>query len=147
MASRIYAFVEYDDSAIFNPAANGREPFSVVPEAIDFTNYTRLFGGKDYRFFGAISGIRNGTQEQPLYPLRGLPPNISSEAQGGLDQYFDEKDSGLGWLTLPEIEAALGHMGYLREDMSLAVNVVLEVMGYLETKLGAGRVRLVFGIH
>ncbi|MEW6735969.1 MAG: hypothetical protein AB1489_32040 [Acidobacteriota bacterium] len=143
MGSSIDAFIEYDRTLWFNPSAIDVPPFSTIPEAIDLTGFTLFRSGKDYLFFAAISGIRNQTNKEPLYPLRGLPSPISSE----VEKFFDPDYPGQGWLTLSEIEAALTHLGFTRDDLSLETNVVLEMMSYLERQLGQNRVRLVFDIE
>lgn len=146
MGTSIDAFIEYDRTLWFEPNAIA-PPFSTVPDAIDLTSFPLFRSGKDYHFLGAISGIRNQTNKKPLYPLRGLPSPISSEAAKGIDSSFDPDYPGLGWLTLQEIEAAITYMGFSRKDLSLETNLVLEMMGYLQIQLGPNRVRLVFGIE
>jgi hypothetical protein len=145
MGSSIDAYVEYDTTLVYEPGAGETPPFSKVPEAMDLTHFLPFREGKDYPFFGAISGIRNATSLPPLYPLRGLPSPLSAEAAGTLETIYDP--CSLGWLTLREIEAALTHMGLRREDLSLETNLVLYIMRYLEKQLGQDRVRLVFGIE
>ncbi len=146
MGTSIDAYIEYDRTLWFDANAVAIAPFSSVPEAIDLTGFTLFRSGKDYRFIGALSGIRNQTTQEPLYGMRGLPSPISSEAAHGLDQFFDPGYPGLGWLTLREIEMALAHMGFTHEDLSLETNTILEMMAYLERQLGQDRVRLVFGV-
>jgi hypothetical protein len=147
MGTSIEAYIEYDKTLLYDPTAGNVEPFSLVPEAIDLTTFTLFRSGKDYRFIGAISGIRNQTNKEPLYSLRGLPSPISSEAARGLNELFDPSFSGLGWLFLSEIEEAISHIGFTRHDLSLETNVVLEMMYYLKKELGLNRVRMVFGIE
>jgi hypothetical protein len=144
MGSSIEAYIEYDRTLWDKPNATDIAPFSRVPEAIDLTGFTLFRSGKDYHFFAAISGIRNQTDTQHLYPLRGLPSPCSAEAERGLEQLYGPDD--LSWLTLGEIEEALAHMGWGAEDLSLETNTVLATMAYLEGQLGKDRVRLVFGI-
>ena len=147
MGNSIEAFIEYDRTLWFNPSAGDVPPFSTVPEAIDLTGYTLFRSGKDYNFFAAISGIRSQTGREPLYRPRGLPSPISSEAGRGFAEIFSPDYPGQGWLTLGEIESAVRHMGFTRDGLSLETNVVLEMMSYLERRLGQNRVRLVFGIE
>ena len=89
----------------------------------------------------------NQTNKEPLYGLRGLPTPTSTEAARRFNELFNPDYPGQGWLTPGEIEAAVAHLGYKREDLSLETNVVLEMMSYLERQVGPNRVRLVFGIE
>ena len=50
----------------------------------------------------------------------------------------------VGWLTLPEIEAALAHMSIRREELSFGVQVAMGIMELLQHRLGPDRVRFVF---
>ena len=147
MGTSIEAYVEYDRTLWFDAGAVDIAPFSAVPDAIDLTRFTLFRSGKDYRFLGAISGIRNQTNHEPLYRLRGLPSPMSSEASCGLAKLFDPDYSGLGWLTLCEIERAVSHMGFVHDELSLETNAILQMMTYLERQLGPDRVRLVFGVE
>ena len=126
------------------------DPFiRYTDQVIDLTRYVDLRSGKDYRFIGAISGLRNRTEIEPLFPLRGLPEFVNAQIRGELCLEENESpDEGryVGWLYLEEVEAAISHQGFTKEDLSLAVNVLLEIMSYLEKKIGKKRVRLVFEI-
>jgi hypothetical protein len=145
MGASIHILVEYDDAHLYEVGPLEREPFSTPPSAIDFFNYTRLRSGKDTRFFAALGWTTEATRREALFSFRGLPPNLSPEAESHFDQFFDPSSYGLGWLTREEVKAAIEHQGYTRDDLSLAVNVVLEAIDFLGQQLGPGRVRLVFG--
>jgi len=140
MAARIYALIEYDDS-------NAPEAFSgPTDRVIDFTEYVALWGGKDYDFFAAISGMRNRFGIPPLFPPRGLPFGVNDQVRKGILSFFSEDYPGIGWLTLDQIDSALSHMGIKRENLSLEVNVVLGCMQVLVNAIGNQRVRLVFAV-
>lgn len=141
MGTSIDAYIEYDR------INNGKHPFSSVPEAIDLRGFTLFRSGKDYSFIAAISGIRNKTNKEPLYKLRGLPFIISSEAKQGLLEFYDPNYPCFSWLTLTEIDKSLAHFGWERKNLNLETNVVLQLMSFLEDELGINRVRLVFGIE
>ena len=145
MGTSIHILVEYDDDHLYGVVPLEREPFLAPPSAIDFCDYTRLRTGKDTRFFAALGWTTEASRREGLFSFRGLPPNLSPEAERHFDQYFDPSTYGLGWLTAEEVKAAIEHQGYTRDDLSLAVNVVLEAIDFLGQQLGPGRVRLVFG--
>ena len=145
MGTGIHIVVEYDDAHLNEVAGIEREPFATCPSAIDFSNYTRLRTGKDTRFFAALGWTTEASRREALFSFRGLPPNLNPEAEQHFDQFFDPSTYGLGWLTSEEVKAAIEHQGYTRDDLSLAVNVVLGAMDFLGQHLGPGRVRLVFG--
>lgn len=147
MGTSIDAYIEYDRTIYFEPKDSDKLPFSSSVEAIDLRGFTLFRSGKDYSFISAISGFRNKTDKQPLYQLRGLPSIMSSEAEKGLLEFYDPNYFGLGWLTLSEINQSLAHFGLERKDLSLETNVVLQLMSFLDLKLGVDRVRLVFGIE
>lgn len=146
MGTRIFALIEYDDSILYDYGGNPPEPF-LGSSTIDLTRYDRLWGGKDYQFFAAIAGVRTESNKTPLITPRGLPPNPNPRTLFYLEEFFDlTEPCRLGWLTLAEIQAALHHMELDQTNLSLAVNVVLEIMKFLEKQLGPERVRLVFVI-
>ncbi len=147
MGTTIHAIIEYERSRLYK-TDNLLPPFSGSTDSvIDLSDFTDLSHGKDYRFFGAISGIRNETGIEPLFPLRGRAPNINTQTFRSLDKYFDPDGPDVGWLYLREINEALPHQGWTRDDLSLAVNLVLNMMEFLESKLGNDTTRLVFGIE
>lgn len=137
--------VEYDDSHLYYPGED-QPPFATVPNAILFTDYTSLRWGKDTRFLAALGWTSADSRREALFPFRGLPTGLSSEANRYFDSLYDPASFGLGWLRATEVDAALVHQGWARADLSLAVNVVLTAMDYLTEQLGDRRVRLVFGI-
>lgn len=146
MGASIHAFIEYDHTLLFYPD-NTAPPFTTVPEVIDLTSFTLFRSGKDYRFFAAISGMRNHSEKAPLYALRGLPSPINWQTAQGLDELYGPDYPVQSWLTFTEIKTALAHMGLTADDLSLETNVVLEMMWYLTKQLGTDRVRLVFAIE
>src|SRR5580765_1763293 len=103
------AFIEYDMAAYdskFGASANHPPPFSEksgTPFSIscDGSIYT---GSKDYLFFAAIAGVRNETGIPPLLPPRGLPRNLSREAEARVQSMGMIGDFCDGWLTLTEID-------------------------------------------
>lgn len=133
----IWAFIEYRISS------DGR---SRSARAVDLTHIASFVGGKDYKFIAAISGCRNESPVGPLYPMRGMPPNASATTKAFIERHFEEPYTDVGWLFLREILAALDHMGVARTDLSLLTNMVLAMMAFFETELGADGCRLVFGI-
>src|SRR5262245_18812885 len=139
MSMNIFALIEYDESLLY--AATPDPPFSTAVEEIDLTRFPGLYAGKDYAFFAAISGFCNDKALPPLYALRGLPLNVSPGARRCIEKYFDPHYPVIGWLTWGEINAALAHMGVAQEELSLEVNLVLQMMAYLEKQLGKDRVR------
>lgn len=145
MGVGIEAFIEFDDSSERNE--DSMEPFSAPDHGvIPLTEYTALAMGKDYDFIGAISGVR-APRGEPLFPTRGLPRHLSPQVDEAIRGLFDPETEKVGWLTLREIHSALEHMGIAYDQLSLAVQVVLRMMQFFETKLGEGRVRLVFGVE
>ena len=142
MGATLYAVVEYDDSGLYDPEAARQPPFSTKADGIDLTGFDRLGWGKDYSFFAAISGLRNQSGIEPLYAPRGLPPHASIEVKE--HDLIDPDSPATGWLTLGEIEAALAHMGIAHDELSLAVQLVLNMLSFLEQRLGKEHARLVF---
>jgi hypothetical protein len=141
MGATIYAFIEYDDAPEYYPAGSIPDPFVQETDTlIDLTSNVGLSHAKDYRFMGAIGGPRNPDGVDPLIRPRGLPPHVNRK----IAKKFGGDDGVVGWLTLPEIEAALTHARLSREELSYGLQVTLGIMGLLKDRLGADRVRLVF---
>jgi hypothetical protein len=153
MGTEIRAFIEYD---LTTEGAQERHPglltklppaFSEASQEIySVTEAGGIYtGSKDYRFFGAIAGVRNETGITPLFPPRGVPPNPSPE----LRRYFNSKCELGGyadsWLSLSEINAALDHQSVDRKLLSFETHTILAIMDNLAGRLGDDRVRLVFG--
>lgn len=136
MGTGIHVFIEYDDCL-------EQRPFDVSYEVICYDDYYELYGGKDYCFFAAIAGIRNYSDKEPLFEMRGLPADVSDQVKEYMDDMFDP-DEAKSWLYLSEIKLTLEHMGYSIEGLSLAVQVVLNTMEFLVSKIGDERVRLIF---
>ncbi len=141
MGADILAYLHIDDNS-----GSEQQPFTSAPSTWDLSGDVGLFGCKDYKFFAAISGIRNDSNCEPLIKPRGLPP--TENQFDPINKLRDElDDSEVGWLTLSEIEAALEHMSVDRKLLSLHVSRVLECMSTLESLLGVDHVRLVFAVH
>jgi hypothetical protein len=141
MGATLYAFIEYDDSPEYYPAGSVPEPFSQETDrVIDLTMNVGLSHAKDYRFMGAIGGPRNPDGVVPLTRPKGLPSNVNWR----IAEAFDGEDPMVGWLTLPEIEAAMTHARLDREELSHGLLVTLDIIRLLQDRLGADRVRLVF---
>jgi hypothetical protein len=146
MGTSLHVVVEYDDALLYNPELAEQPAFASIPEVISYFDYVRLRSGKDSRFFAVLGWVTRETKRDALFALRGLPENISQEAAQLFDQYYAPDSYGLGWLTHEEVGLAIEHMGFGRNDLSLAVNVVLETMDCLARRLRSNRVRLVFGL-
>ena len=140
MGADITAFLQIDDNT-----ASDEPPFSNDSSTWDLSGDLGLCGCKGYRFFAAISGVRNSSNIEPLFTLRGLPRTYEHDPLLQLREQLDE--SAVSWLTLSEIDAALDHMSTDRELISSHVARVLLCMATLESQLGADRVRLVFSIQ
>lgn len=141
MGATIYAYIEYDDAPEYFPPGTVPAPFAEATDCvIDLTTNIGLSHAKDYRFMGAIGGPRNPDGVEPLVRPRGLPPEVNWR----IAKDFDENDPMVGWLTLPEIEAALVHARLGWEELSHGVQVALGIMRLLQDRLGSDRVRLVF---
>ena len=144
MGTEMTAFIEYDsisDAGWNAPpfSESSGDPYSLTVEGGIYT------GSKDYKFFGAIAGVRNETGIPALFPPRGLPMNLSPElrrAVGSENKLGDHNDS---WLTLGEINAALDHQGVDRDLLGFATHTIIAIMQNLVARLGDDRVRLVFG--
>lgn len=139
MGVSIDAFIEWD------PCTEG-EPF-LVPngQVLSLVDYADLRGGKDNAFIGSLCGVR--APRDPLFPCRGLPPNVSTQLAETIEELYDVSTQKVGWLTLGEVRLAMAHQGVVDSDLSLAARWVLHLMLGLETRLGPGRVRLVFGVE
>ena len=141
MGSIIYAFIEYDDAPEYYPADSVPAPFAQASDrVIDLTTNVGLSHAKDYLFMGTLGGPRNPKGLDPLIRPRGLPPNVNWRIASA----FDPQDPLVGWLTLPEIEAALAHMQVQREALSFGVQVTLGILQLLGDRVGPERVRFVF---
>ncbi len=141
MGTDIQGFLEYDDPNC------AREPFiRKTGRVIPLNEYVELRGGKDYRFFAAISGFRSRDGESPLFQLRGLPSPVSDQVYEGLFSYHPTEQ--ISWLSASEIHLALAHLDIRREELSVAALLVIGLMDYLSGRLGSPeRVRFVFGIE
>ncbi len=140
MGSGIDGFLEYDDRTL-------EKPFSVkTGRVIPLDRYVDLRGGKDYRFFAAISGFRSNEGESPLFRPRGLPTPMSDQIYEEL--FFSYSSEQISWLNASEIHLALAHLNIRREELSVAALLVIGLMDYLSGRLGSPeRVRFVFGIE
>jgi hypothetical protein len=144
MGASLYAYIEYDDAPEYYPAGEIPAPFArETDRVIDLTTNVGLSHAKDSDFLGAIGGPRNPTGIDPLIRPRGLPPNVNWR----IAQEFDPDDPMVGWLMLPEIEAALAHMQVSRDILGLGVRVALEILELLQGRSGPERVRLVFAMN
>lgn len=148
MGAGLSAWIEYD-GANYHAERAGGPPFSDTTDgSIPLTDFYNLTGAKDYRFFAAISGARKrGDDPAPLFPLRGLPTDISGYTACAVDKVADRDDPNFGWLVYDEIEQALAHMNLTRSDLSLPVNIVLDLMQAIDRRLGEGQSRLIFYIN
>jgi len=145
----IDAWIEYDDTPERHPERAGQPPFSVVTDnSISLEDFVSFRYSKDYRLFAVLAGIhRSGNGPGPLFPLRGgLPPNVSGHTVRRVSQLVDPDDPILSWLTYPEIEQAMAHMKVQGADLSLASNLMLDLMQSIEKRLGKGHSRLIFYI-
>jgi len=149
MGTEIEAFVEYDVSArswrYFHPDPSDQPPPPFSGDIHSVSKQSGLFtGSKDYRFFGAIAGVRNETGIEPLVPPRGLPTTLSRP----LCWYLEDDTLGdydTSWLRLSEINAALDHQRVDRTLLGFETHTILGIMENLVARLGDERVRLVFG--
>lgn len=149
MGSAIEAWIEYDDDAQYYPERAANPPFSsYCDRCIPLDQFKGFRQAKDYRFFSAIAGIRSQQGDPvPLFPLRGgLPPNVSEQTRRAVSESIGEDDPCLSWLSFAEIEQALAHMDIPRGNLARSTNFVLDLMQSIETRLGAGRSRLIFCI-
>lgn len=142
MGTTLEALIECDRSRLFEGSESSAPFAGPTDDVLSFIDYTALSHGKDYTFVAAISGRRNESGVEPLFPLRGLPPNPSVVAQ----RFLDPSSEFTGWLTFREIQAALAHTGISEARLSLAVRVVMTAMRLLAAELGDDRVRLVFEV-
>jgi hypothetical protein len=142
----IDAWIEYHDAPRDSERADTPPFSSVMDNSIPLTDFVRFRYSKDYRLFAALSGIeRRDDDPDALFRHRGdLPPNVSGYTKAAT---FDIEDAdAFTWLTYPEIEQALAHMRVQRDELSLASNLVLDLMQSIEKRLGEGRSRLIFFI-
>ena len=137
MSADITAFILID-----NDGSTDEPLFSNSTSTWDLSEDCRLCGCKDYKFYAAISGVRNKSGIESLFPCRGLPPNSSEKIRARIDA----ADPNVGWLTLTEIHSALEHMKVPIQSLSLSVRLVLRTMQTAEEIFGQGRTRLVFEI-
>ena len=135
MGTTIDAWIEYDEL--------GDPPFSEQPEAIPLDVWYDLRSAKDYRVYAALSGARNGTGIQPLYPLRGLPINPSWQAA----ECLGKNNTLASWLHPSEVFQALGHHHVSENEISLEMRCVLQILRFLESQIEDRRVRFVFEIE
>ena len=139
MGADIKAFIQIDDNTPRN-----EPPFTNDPSTWDLSHDIGLAAGKHYEFYAAISGVRNQSGREPLYPCRGLPRS-GCELPDSLKELAG--DFNVGWLTLSEIHAALHHMNVAIDDLNSSVLLVLRTMASAELMYGKDRVRLVFQIY
>ena len=141
MGADIKAFIQIDDNT-----PSEQPPFTNDPSTWDLRGDIGLCGCKDYKFYAAISGIRNELGIEPLFARRNLPDtkNQFDPIHSLLD---DIDDTFVSWLTLSEIREAIGHMQVYYDKLSKHVLRVLESMKTLERLHGRDRVRLVFAVH
>ena len=150
MGITIDAWIEYDDNALFDPERAAEPPFSQnVDGCIPLDYFIEFCGAKDDRFLAAISGAKwREDDPDPLFPMRRcLPPNVTLHAKHQVLEMTGEGDPSLSWLTYPELERALSHMGVRREEMDISTNLVLDFMQCIERRLGEGHSRLIFYIR
>ncbi len=141
MGTDVYFFIEYDRNHPLPNDANCEN--YVVYDVIDFTDYYALVGGKGYEAFAAIAGVRNSSNIPPLYKPRGCPPGLSDQIRKFRNNCVDERDVQ-GWLYLSEIKRALEYKNITHNDLSLAMNVMLNSAEFLVSNLGDENVRIVF---
>ena len=135
MGTTIDCWIEYDEY--------GDPPFSVAPETLSLANWLDLRGAKDYRVYGAISGVRNETGIPLLYELRGIPNNPGYE----VEKELQGDDWHVGWLHPDEVKNALEHHHATDATMSLEMRSVLHLLDWFASEIGSERVRFVFYIE
>lgn len=138
MGVDINAYIEWDDS-------NTSLPFAYPIGKVLPMDNTPLVGSKDYAFIGSLSGV--WAPKEPLFPCRGLPPNVTPRLANAIEALYDVATQKVSWLTLNEIRSAMAHQSVSAGDLSLDARIVLHMMQCLEIRLGPGRVRLVFGVE
>lgn len=121
----------------------GSTSFQTSGLVLSLDEYVDLVVRANYRFIGAISGVRADSDRAPLIPLRGLPEDLSIDARNIVDELYDPSLKA-GWLRLNEIESSLEHLGISRQELNLPTRVLLELMGFLVKTLENDRVRLIF---
>ena len=134
MGAGIDAWVEYDE--------HGDPPFSCEPEVLPLIEWLGLKAAKDYRVYGALSGVRNSTGIEPLFPRRGIPRNVSRLAKEKISDDFLTS-----WLHPSEILKSLAHHNVSDEEISLEMRCILKLLAFLASTIGDQRVRLVFEIE
>ena len=158
MGTNMTAFIEYDQEYAdrlfatrarqvpFQDLKELPPPFAPNSNVVSLTTEEGLYtGGKDYTFFGAVSGVRNRIDLEPLFLPRGLPPVLSMHLKWAVIRDVFDGLSGVGWLTLEEINAAFDHQAVNRDYLSNEALAIMDVMGALEKRFGLNRVRLIFG--
>ncbi len=149
MGSEMTAFIEYDEEYADQlfllrvrrvPLNDVKElplPFAPGSSIVSLTVQEGLYtGSKDYAFFGAVSGVRNRTGIEPLHSPRGLPLVLSMHVNWAVKSDAFDGLSGIGWLTLEEINAALDHQAVNRDFLSNETLAIMDVMGALEKRFG-----------
>lgn len=152
MGLDMHVWIEYDtevsdwnaDNAYHKKKRELRPPFAEGNCIESLPGWEPLFHiSKDYHFFGAIAGVRNPTEIPPLFPPRGVPPNVCWPIEVAIANRIFEP---LGWLTLSEINAALKHHSVDRARLNQKTHIVLDIMEVLERRFGVDRVRLLFQV-
>lgn len=134
MGASIDAWIEYDD--------HGNPPFSCQVKVLPFVEWLALKSAKDYRVYGALSGVRNSTGIEPLFPRRGLPPNVSRQVKENIGDDFIAS-----WLYPSEVLKSLAHHNVADKEISLEMRCVLKLLAFFASTMGDQRVRLVFGVE
>ena len=99
---------------------------------------------KEYDFFAAIAGVRNRFDKPPLIAPRGVPRHLSWPARRYFEDFGDER---AGWLHLSELDACIRHIADGPFFTDFELEVTLDFMRRLVTKLTDPHVRLVFNIE
>lgn len=133
MATNIIAFIQFDDNS-----PRGEAPFTNAPSLWSLEWDIGLWGCKDYNFMGAVSGVRNQRNKEPLIPLRGCPPGNERQFENLKDEPF------VGFLSHEEVLRCLGHHDLSVDKLHPSVQNVLKVLALLSDRYGDDRVRLVF---
>lgn len=100
---------------------------------------------KEYDFFAAIAGARNRFNRQRLIGPRGIPANLSLPASLHFGAAGGASDCA-GWLHFSEIRRCIRHMQAEVFYTGFEIDVALDFMRTLVSKLGDAHVRLVFDI-
>ena len=99
---------------------------------------------KEYDFFAAIAGARNRFARAPLYPRRGVPPNLSGPARDYFRSYGGKCSS---WLHASEVDAAVRHLVGDDLQAGFELRIGLDLLRSLAERSGDANVRLVFEIE